>query len=385
MKNIILLPISNLFNIFLPGIFLIFVANQGKGSLYEMFSFNYTFGISLSIFLSFGLAKSMVLLYSKDKLIWEKMDNIYTSIIFNLSIFFGILFLIFQKIYFLFGIVEISILLITHIFISKKQYTKYFAYIVVTRGCKIISCVEVILSNDEILDLSILNIWAIIGIGINFMVLLTLNRKLKFFQYKDIMKHFKINETFIIPIYAQDVLTISRSNLDKILIAEIWGINLMGQYYFSYQIFTLLTILPNLYVTFRLSMKIESESEIRYLKFIRYILIIMTTLGVVLLWINIEIVLSLFFPIFLNTVDTIKLMSIGALFSMVLQFEIAEFLSLKKSSDVFNAYLLGVIIYYILLIFLGNYLSLIGLGYALIFSNIIILITLLLKGNKKII
>jgi O-antigen/teichoic acid export membrane protein len=178
----------------------------------------------------------------------------------------------------------------------------------------------------------------LLGYGLSFMLFfkqMYLSIKRKNYNFKFL----KEKSGFIANNYSLDIAGSIKGQIDKLMIAPMFGFALLGNYYLGLQVISVLSILPGVIFTYLLPQDASGKSTGK--------LKIYTVLGSVILAIFgiflVPILLPIVFPEYVDSLSLIPILSISLIPSTVASIFTSKFLSKEKSSYVLIGHILGVI------------------------------------------
>jgi len=220
----------------------------------------------------------------------------------------------------------------------------------------------------------------ILGIGLSFFVMI------KFF-YKTIksnkinFKLFKEKASFIANIYIRDLGKALNGNIDKILIAPLFGFALLGNYFLGLQVLSLLSIMPGIMANFIIPEESSGASINKIKKYTILLSVLMAILGFFIA----PIMIAYFFPEYEDSLSLIPILSLAIIPSTISSMLISTFLSKENSRPIVIGYAISIVVLISGIIILGSNIGVSGLAIAYLLSQISYAIFLLsVKFYKKI-
>ena len=239
-------------------------------------------------------------------------------------------------------------------------------------GKKLFSTYSKIFLIQKILTLGLgISFYSIFGIdGIIFALALS------YFPYIKIViteiKYSKINfslfqnrKGFLINNYGLNLSGAMGSQLDKIVIAPLLGFELLGNYSLALQFFVILLILPNVVFKYLLSHDSSGKEKNNLKKYTVLLTIAFAIIGIIFL----PLIIPMTFPKFVESIDAIRIMSIGiipATISLIIQ---SKLLAKEKSKFVLVSKIINVLTILIGFITLGPILGIVGLAIVFVLSS----------------
>jgi O-antigen/teichoic acid export membrane protein len=170
---------------------------------------------------------------------------------------------------------------------------------------------------------------------------------------------------FIITNYSLSLFGSFRSNLDKIIIAPILGLTLLGNYALALQIWAVLILLSNIIFKYILTHDASGNPN-KKLKLITFFSsIVIAIFGITIL----PLIIPEFFPKYTGTVDAIQIMSICVISATVGQIYSSKLLGLEKSKTLIISRIISVTSFLTAILFLGLTYGIIGVAVAFVLSS----------------
>ena len=172
----------------------------------------------------------------------------------------------------------------------------------------------------------------------------------------------KPRKGFIINNYVMNLTSGLGGTLDKLIIAPILGLALLGNYSLALQMFTMMTVFSAVAYKYLLPLDASGESnkKIRQIAFI--ISIIIAILGVTIL----PNVIDWLFPKFIDAKDAIQIMSIGIVPGTIAILYGSKFLGMEKSKIVMIPKLVSLIVEIGGFLYFGPIYGVIGLAWVIV-------------------
>jgi len=186
------------------------------------------------------------------------------------------------------------------------------------------------------------------------------NQKIKFSILKQKIK-------FMLPAYSNRLLDVSFVWGDKLLIGSLFGLSMLGNYFFAAQYLFLLQTIPLSIFQYLL----PQESEGKKNKNIKIFSIIIASAIATISFFVIPFFISRFFPNFEESIELMQIFSLAVIPFTISQIQITQFLGKEKSQIVLIGGVFQTTIYLLLVVLLGNYFGLIGIAIGLVISVII--------------
>ena len=177
----------------------------------------------------------------------------------------------------------------------------------------------------------------------------------------------KENFGFIFNVYTIRLVTISRKNLDKILIVPILGFEILGEFTLAFQIYLLMNLFASIAFKFLL---VNDSAGINTNKFKVIMLLISILISIAGITLGPEII-PILFPQFINSVEIIPILSLAVIPNMIILIFSSKFLGDEKSRFVIIGTLIHAMSYLLLVALLGLEYGLLGIGIGFLTSSII--------------
>jgi O-antigen/teichoic acid export membrane protein len=204
----------------------------------------------------------------------------------------------------------------------------------------------------------------ILGIGLSFLVMTKFfyttirNEKINFELFKE-----KIS--FLVNIYIRDIGRAFNGNIDKILIAPLFGFALLGNYHLGLQVLSLLMILPGILANFIIP---EEASGASTTKIKKYTILLSVFLAVIGFFIA-PIIIPYFFPSYEDSVRLIPILSLAVIPSTISSMLISTYLSKENTKPIVIGYAVSIVVLTSGIVFLGSNLGVPGLAMAYVLSQ----------------
>ena len=170
---------------------------------------------------------------------------------------------------------------------------------------------------------------------------------------------------FIITNYSLSLFGSFRSNLDKIIIAPILGLTLLGNYALALQIWAVLILLSNIIFKYILTHDASGNPNKKLKLFTFFSSIVIAIFGITIL----PLIIPEFFPKYTGTVDAIQIMSICVISATVGQIYSSKLLGLEKSKTLIISRIISVTSFLTAILFLGLTYGIIGVAVAFVLSS----------------
>lgn len=184
--------------------------------------------------------------------------------------------------------------------------------------------------------------------------------KTKDFDFKFI----KEKSGFMVNNYSLDLTGSVKGQIDKLMIAPMFGFGLLGNYYLGLQVVSILSILPGVMFTYLLPQDASGRSTAKIRAFT-----ILGSVGLAVLGIFLApILIPMFYPEYNESVDLIPILSISIIPSTISSMYTSKFLGKEKSSYVLIGYLISIITLVSGIIILADIFEVVGLAIAYVLS-----------------
>ena len=197
------------------------------------------------------------------------------------------------------------------------------------------------------------------------------DQKIKFSILKQKIK-------FMLPAYSNRLLDVSFVWGDKLLIGSIFGLSMLGSYFFAAQYLFLLQTIPLSIFQYL----VPQESEGKKNKNIKIFAIISASLIAVISYLTLPFFVGTIFPNFEESIELMQIFSLAIIPITISQIQITQFLGKEKSQMVLIGGIFQTTIYLLFVVLLGNYFGLRGIAIGLVISVIIRIILNLLIAKR---
>ncbi len=280
-------------------------------------------------------------------------------VIFSNVIIFILLLFFLNELAVVFLLVGFSFFLMSQAeYLGKKQYKK-FGYVVISQRILGVG-----------LSLGLYFVMGVEGIIFGyafscFLFCYTFFRSFRGFKFQ--FTKLKEKSSFIIHSYSLGISNNVGNNIDKLLIAPIFGFALLGQYQIGFQFMIFLSIIPLSIFQYLLPQEASSKQQQKSAKKGLIIAAIFTVSS----FLAIPVILPVAFPNFLESVQAAQIMVIGILprtASAIIQ---SRLFGKENSKIIFISAGIRISSILILIIILGDLFDLIGLAFAILISLIL--------------
>tara|TARA_Y100000996_G_C22557231_1_gene655947 strand:+ start:4716 stop:5858 length:1143 start_codon:yes stop_codon:yes gene_type:complete len=271
-----------------------------------------------STFTLLGTGNALIVYITKNKGVVKSLLSfsiICGGIILIISIpfgFFNVGFLVFGIIIFVYGISRD---------LAKKDFKKYSINIIFHKA---------LTATLAFIGWQILGVDGVIyGISLSYFVYLRYifedlkNSKLNFFELRSNIDEIKNNKKFIFSNYSLQITSSLTTQADKLLIAPILGLALLGNYSLALQIIALLTMVPSIIFKFLIPHYIDGEISKNLKRNSILLSFVFVSLGVIVS----PIIIPELFQNYTNVISLIQIMSFAVIPITINHFYFAGFLA----------------------------------------------------------
>lgn len=353
-KEFQFLGISNISTKIVAGIFWLYLAGVLGTEDYGQVNYLIAIG-SLGAAVSMFGTSNTVIVYTAKKipinstvyLIAIIIGTISSSIIFVIQNNLIVSLFVFGYIFYNLGIAEI---------LGKKDYKKYSIILIIQKIIFVIS--GVILVNFIGFEGVVLAFAISMMIFSHVVIKGLISTKIDF-------KILKPKFGFIMNNYLLTIEKILRSQVDKIIIAPMFGFAILGNFALSIQVLSLMTILPNIVFQYTLS---QDASGIKH-EWVKKISILSSILFAIAGITLSPIIIPIIFPEYIEAIQLIQITSIQIIPNALIMNFTSKFLGEEKGKIVLIGQCIGVTIYLIGLFTLGTILGINGVAISLVISS----------------
>jgi len=269
-----------------------------------------------------------------------------------------IAFMIIQKyeiifLVFAFLIFELSI----SILIGKKIYAKYSVFLLTQK------IIQFVLSISLYFTLGFDGI--LIGIILSYIpLLLILYKELQNFKLN--FSILKLNKEFIINTHVVHLTSVFRRDIDKIIIAPLFGFVLLGNFAFALQVYAILMIFSSISFKYLVPKEISGDKNKKLKKLLILLSIVIALLG----FLFSPYLIENFFTKFSESIIPIQIISFSVIPGAIGRILFSKILALEKSRFLLlaTAVQLGFIMFGT--IFLGMFYGIVGIGFSFLIASI---------------
>lgn len=242
--------------------------------------------------------------------------------------------------------------------LGKKQYKKYSSILILQK---------VIFASTGIL---LQHIIGFEGVVLAFAISMLIFAPIVIISFKNTKISFKILKPkfgFMINNYALTVEKIFSSQLDKLLIAPMFGFSILGNYALSIQILSIMSILPNIVFQYTLSQDASGNSTFKIKKISIISSILVTIIGIFFS----PIIIPIMYPEFIEAIQLVQIVSLHLIPSAIVLTYTSKFLGEEKSKYILIGQGISVVIYLGGLFYLGSIYGINGVAMGLVLSTTI--------------
>jgi len=353
-KNLAVIGISDITATLISSVFWLHIAAILDPQQYG--EINYLLSIA-------GIVSAFTLLGSENTLIVYTAKNvkIQSTIFFIVSIIAVISSIV---LYAIFQSFETSILIIgyivfglaSHEIIGRRLYGKYSKLIIIQRTLMVA------------LSLGLYQINGIhgilLGVGISFLIYIP-NIYRGFTEVKIDFPLFKSHFGFMMNNYLLRITESVSGNIDKLIIAPIFGFALLGNYQLGLQFLAILEIIPSIIFKYTLPNDAGGNLNLKLKKLTIICSIVLSFLAYFL----IPIILPIIFPKHANSIEAIRIMSFAIIPITIGYMYSSKFLGQERSIIVLISGIIFALVLTPSILLLGKYFDSTGIVFALILSH----------------
>jgi len=205
----------------------------------------------------------------------------------------------------------------------------------------------------------------ILGIGLSFLYL-------SFYIYKSFkttkldFQILKPRLKFVINNYILNFSKLFKVGIDKIIIAPLFGFEILGNYFLGLQVFSILVILPGVFMNYTLPEDSKGKLSTKNIKILAIIVsIVIAILGIII----VPEILPLFFPEYSDAISLIPIFSLAVIPGTITLLFYSSFLSEEKTNHLLISHFLTVISFILGIYLLGTTLGVVGLAWSLVIAD----------------
>ena len=177
----------------------------------------------------------------------------------------------------------------------------------------------------------------------------------------------KIKWKFIANNFLIDLSNVVNVQIDRLIIAPLFGFAVLGNYYLALQVLYLLAIVPEIVKKYTLP---EDSSGVNTTKIKLLTICFSVFLALVGIFIVPQII-PIIFPEYSESLELIPLISLSIIPATISTLYVSQFLAHEKSWHIFITNIISILVLVIGIFSLGELLGIVGLAYSLLLSNTI--------------
>lgn len=185
---------------------------------------------------------------------------------------------------------------------------------------------------------------------------------------------------FIINNYAISLAGLFRNHLDKLIIGQIFGFSILGNYALAVQMFAILMIFSNIVEKYILPEDASGNYNRKLKKLAIGFSVLIAIFGISIL----PSVIQIFFPKYSESVEIIRIMSLGVISATVGKIYASKLLATEKSRHVVTGRWISAVVMIVGIIILGSVFGSIGLAISYVLSTTTAVIYMIATDNLKI-
>lgn len=175
-----------------------------------------------------------------------------------------------------------------------------------------------------------------------------------------------------------ELMTGSSWLLDKVLIGFLFGMAILGTYYFAYQVYMLLSLLPLVLFTFLLPEKSAGVNTKKVESLGLQLSIVLAVAALVLA----PLLLPWIFPNFVGSIRSVQIMALAVIPATLAMIKMSQLYASERPGAVLISYTIAVSVGIIGIIFLGRYFGTIGLAVSMVFLQVTLAISTFLYTKR---
>lgn len=266
-------------------------------------------------------------------------------------------------------IAYVIFVLTTSYYLGKKEFKKYSKVFIIQK----IVFVTLAIPLNYILGPN----GVVLGVALSFLI-----PSYTFFKiFKEMEIDFSLLRTkskFIRNSYGKDLARVISVQLDKIIVAPLFGFAILGNYYLGLQFLSILSILPVVVYQYTLSHDATGTPKYRLKQVIVGISVIMAIAGIIIS----PQILSTFFSEFIHATVIIQILSIAIIPRTISTMYSSEFLGKEESQVVVKGAIISLIIQIPLIVILGREIGVNGVAVALVIAEFVLMTYYLIVKQK---
>jgi len=352
-KNIANIGLADIIGSSIAAVFWFYLAIQispdSFGELHYVISI-----VGIVAYFSLIGTQNTITVYVAKKIPIQSTFNLISLIIGGVA--FILLYLLFQRI-------DMGLLVLGYIIsnlvigelLGKREYKNYFKYVLIQ---KILT---------PILGLSLFFIFGVEGVIYGLALSYVAFSLIIIKSFKEIKIDFTLlraRKGFIINNYFNSIISTLHGQIDKIIVMPILGAAIVGNYSLSLQIISIMMIITNIFYKYML----PRESAGFNIEIIKKLLIITSIILTFVGYFLVPIILPAVFPKYIETIDTIKIMSLSLIPLSIMQIYTSKFLSMEKSKFVLIGVIISLSVLIPTMIIFGNMFKISGVAISFVLS-----------------
>ena len=352
-KDVQQIGVGNIVAKAIIGIFWLYMASVLGTEDYGQVNYLIALGSMGAAFAMVGTSNTIIV-YTAKKIPVE-------STLFSIALILGtiasvILYVIFENIivsFFVFGYIFYNLGIAD--LLGKKLYKKYSIILIIQK---------LLFASFGLLFYHLIGFEGVVlGFGLSMFVFSYIVLK-EFRRTKIEFKILKPRFGFMMNNYALTIEKILSSQVDKLIIAPMFGFVILGNYALSMQILSIISILPNIVFQYTLSQDASGNSSIKIKKISIGSSIFLAALGIILA----PVIIPIIFPEYLEAVELLQIISLHVIPSSIILAYNSKFLGEEKSKLVLVGQGISVGIYLVGLLTLGSIIGVIGVAISLVLA-----------------
>ena len=354
-KDLTAIGASNLIASAIGGLFWIVLATLMDAEAYGEIGYYISIASIVAVSATLGAGNTIMVYTAKG----EKLQKSFLYLVGTSGIISSIIiFLLLQNLgvsIFVLGYVIFNLIISETL--GKKLYIKYSKIIITQR------VIMVGLAIALFFGMGVDGV--IIGIGLSFFPFLFIILK-NFNESKFSWLQLKEKKKFIANSFTLDISKVFSCQIDKLMIAPIFGFAILGNYYLGIQIFNLLVLLPAAVYYYTLPQDASGRSNLKLKKVVYAGSGVLALLGIFLA----PVLIPYLFPKFLDTIEVIQILSIAVFPRTVTFMYISEFMGNEKVRTVVIGSLIFIAVQIPLIFIFGDLYGILGIATSLVLATV---------------
>jgi O-antigen/teichoic acid export membrane protein len=365
-RDLTAMGFSNIFSTVILGVFWFIIAKIVNVEDYGFLSYQISMATVFAAVALPGITNTIIVHAGKDPKIRAPIFALSIILLVVASTIFYFIFHNFASSLYVIGYPLFALLFAD--LISRNLFSNYSKIIVIQRVLSIVLSVlfYYIVGIDGI----------ILGLSLSFFIY--------FYKLYGILKESPIKfsllkpyQNFMITNYGIDLSKIMSTQIDKLIIFPIFGFITLGNYFFAYQILSVLIVIPSTVFQYIL----PQESVGKSFKFLKIATTFLVSGISVLVIVFAPYVIPFLFPKYVDSVLMVQIMILSIIPLTMNTMYISKFLTGKKSKVVFIGSLIFIIVQVSLILIFGRLLGVNGIALALLMANIAEFVYLYLQNR----